>query len=137
MPYRISWRHFIFGGRRAHLRREQDRRGFNLVDRYQSRLMLLIVLLMCLSVADGFLTLHLLDNGMYEVNPIMDYLVGLGPGVFLAGKFLFTSFGVTCLVVVSNSYMFGFRVRVKSLLPAVIALYAVVILWDTYLALSV
>jgi hypothetical protein len=136
-PNKISWRHFFFGGRRTALRRESDRHRFSPVDRYHSRLMLLIVVLTCLSITDGFLTLFLLDNGMYEMNPVMDFLLGLGPGVFMAGKFLLTTFGVTCLVIVSNSYMFGFRVHVKRLLPVMLALYAVVILWDTYLALSV
>ena len=119
------------------IRREEDRRRFAVVDRYHSRLMLLIVLLICVSIIDGYLTLFLLDNGMYEVNPVMAYLLGLGPVVFLAGKFLLTCFGVTCLLVVSNSYMFGFRVHVRKILPVMLALYTVVVLWDTYLAFLV
>jgi len=127
----------MFGGRRRSLRREDDRRCFNLVDRYHRRLMLLIVLLMVLSIADGVLTLLLLENGMYEMNPVMAYALRLGPSAFLTGKYLLTSFGVACLVVFSNSHLFGFRLRVKKLLPLMIVLYAIVIAWDTYLALLV
>ena len=134
--HNFSWRHFFFGGRRAVLRREEDKRRFNLIDRYHSRLMLSIVLLMCLSVSDGFLTLYLIDNDMYELNPLMAYLLRWGPFAFITGKFLLTSFGVTCLVVVSSSYMFGFRVRVKKLMSVMIVLYSAVLLWSTYLALS-
>ena len=134
---RISWRHFFFGGRRAVLRREEDKRRFNLIDRYHSRLMLSIVLLLCLSVSDGFLTLYLIDNDMYELNPLMASLLRWGPFTFITGKFLLTSFGVTCLVVVSSSYMFGFRVRVKKLMSAMIVLYSTVVLWSTYLAFTV
>ena len=107
-----------------------------MIDRYHSRLMLSIVLLMCLSVSDGFLTLYLMDNDMYELNPLMAYLLRWGPFAFITGKFLLTSFGVTCLVVVSSSYMFGFRVRVKKLMSVMIVLYSAVLLWSTYLALS-
>ena len=135
--YNISWRQLFFGGRRAVLRREEDKRRFNLIDRYQSRLMLSIVLLLCLSVSDGFLTLYLIDNDMYELNPLMAYLLRWGPFAFITGKFLLTSFGVTCLVVVSSSYMFGFRVRVKKLMSVMIVLYSAVLLWSTYLAFTV
>ena len=90
--YNISWRQFFLGGRRAALRREEDKRRFNLIDRYQSRLMLSIVLLLCLSVSDGFLTLYLIDNDMYELNPFMAYLLRWGPFAFITGKFLLTSF---------------------------------------------
>ena len=135
--YNISWRQFFFGGRRAVLRREEDKRRFKLIDRYQSRLMLSIVLLLCLSVSDGFLTLYLIDNDMYELNPLMAYLLRWGPFAFITGKFLLTSFGVTCLVVVSSSYLFGFRIRVKKLMSVMILLYSAVLLWSTYLAFTV
>jgi hypothetical protein len=134
---RISWRHFFFGGRRAVLRREEDKRRFNLIDRYQSRLMLSVLLLMGLSVSDGFLTLYLIDNDMYELNPIMAYLLCWGPFAFITGKLLLTSFGVACLVTVSSSYIFGLRLPAKTLMSVMIALYSAVILWSTYLAFTV
>jgi hypothetical protein len=53
------------------LRREDDKRRFSLVDRLHSHMMRSFALLMCLSISDGFLTLYLVDNGMYEVDPLM------------------------------------------------------------------
>ena len=99
--------------------------------------MLSVVLLMCLSVSDGFLTLYLIDNDMYELNPLMAYLLCWGQLAFIAGKLLLTGFGVACLVTASSSYMFGFRLRAKTLMSVMIALYSTVILWSTYLALTV
>jgi hypothetical protein len=99
--------------------------------------MLSVVLLMCLSVSDGFLTLYLIDNDIYELNPIMAYLLCWGPFAFITGKLLLTSFGVACLVTVSSSYIIGFRIRAKTLMSVMIALYSIVILWSTYLAFTV
>jgi hypothetical protein len=60
--HRISFRHFMFGGRRTSLRRAEDRRGLILVDEYSPRLVGFIVLLLALSVVDGFMILYLLNH---------------------------------------------------------------------------
>lgn len=52
----------MFGGRRTSLRRAEDRRGLILVDEYSPRLVGFIVLLLALSVVDGFMILYLLNH---------------------------------------------------------------------------
>jgi hypothetical protein len=130
---RISLKHFILGGRRQELRRTEDKQGFRLVDEYSPTLLGLIILLLILSLVDGLMTLHLLDNDALELNPIMSFCLDLGPWFFLTTKFLFTCFGATCLLVVSNSYAFGGRIHVRDIFPAMISLYLMVMFWNSFL----
>jgi len=115
------------------LRRAADRQGIQFVDEYSPELMGLIILLLILSIIDGFMTLHLLDHGAYELNPIMSFCLGLGPWFFLAGKFLLTCFGVICLLVPGNSCVFGNRIQAGDIFPAMLFLYLMVMAWNSFL----
>jgi hypothetical protein len=115
------------------VRRVQDRQGLSWVDEYSPRLMGLIILLIILSIVDGLMTLHLMDKDVLELNPIMSFCLELGPWFFLAAKFLFTCFGATCLLIVSNSYAFGGRIQVRDVFPAMVCLYLVVMFWNSFL----
>jgi hypothetical protein len=79
------------------------------------------------------MTLHLMDKDVLELNPIMSFCLELGPWFFLAAKFLFTCFGATCLLIVSNSYAFGGRIQVRDVFPAMVCLYLVVMFWNSFL----
>lgn len=92
----------------------------------------LIILLIILSIVDGLMTLHLLDNEVLELNPIMSFFLDLGPWSFLTVKFLLTCFGGTCLLVVSNSYAFGGRIHVRDVFPAMVSLYLMVMFWNSF-----
>lgn len=128
----MSWKNFIFGGRRQQLRRPADRQGLAFVDEYSPLLMGFIILLIVLSVVDGLMTLHFLDNDVHEINPIMSFCLDLGPWFFLATKFLLTCFGAICLLVVSNSYAFGGRIHVRDIFPAMVVLYLMAMFWNSF-----
>jgi hypothetical protein len=129
----LSWKHIIFGGRRQYLRRTADRQGLTFVDEYSPLLMGFIILLLILSVMDGLMTLHLLENNAHEINPIMSFCLHWGPWFFLATKFLLTCFGAICLLIVNNSYAFGGRIQVRDIFPAMICLYLMVMFWNSLL----
>lgn len=114
------------------MRRAEDKHGFKHVDEYRPTLMGLILLLLILSIVDGLMTLHLLDNEVLELNPIVSFFLDLGPWFFLTAKFLFTCFGAICLLVVSNSYAFGGRIHVRDVFPAMISLYLMVMSWNFF-----
>jgi Domain of unknown function (DUF5658) len=126
-------KHFIFGGRRKTLRRTEDKQGLKFVDEYSPALMGFIVLLLILSIIDGFMMLYLLDHGAHEINPIMSFCLEVGPWFFLASKFLLTCFGVMCLLVVNNSQVFGDRIQVRDVFPAMLFLYLMVMAWNSFL----
>jgi Domain of unknown function (DUF5658) len=48
------------------------------------------ILLVILSLADGLFTLHLIQHGATEENPLMAYFLGRGPWPFMTAKFLLT-----------------------------------------------
>ena len=95
------------------------------------------ILILMLSIIDGFMTLHLLDHGAHEINPIMSFCLELGPWFFLVSKFLLTCFGAMCLLVVSNSYVFGNRFQVRDTFPAMLFLYLMMMVWNSFLYIIV
>ena len=103
------------------------------MDEYSPTLLGFIIFLLILSLVDGLTTLHLLDTGVFELNPIMAFFLDFGPWFFLIAKFLLTCFGAACLLVVSNSDAFGGRIHVRDIFPAMISLYLVVIVWNFFL----
>ena len=115
------------------MRRATDRQGIKFVDEYDHAFMGVIIFLVILSIIDGFMTLHLLDQGAHEINPLMSFCLDLGPWFFLASKFLLTCSGVMCLLVVSNSQVFGDRIQVRDVFPAMLFLYLVVMAWNSFL----
>jgi hypothetical protein len=133
----LSIKHFILGGKRRKLRRATDKQGIKFVDAYDPALMGFIILLLILSILDGFMTLHLLNHGAREINPIMSSCLESGPWFFLSSKFLLTCFGAMCLLVVSNSYVFGNRLHVRDIFPAMLVLYLMMIVWDSFLYIIV
>jgi len=115
------------------LRRATDRQGIKFVDEYDQSFMGIVIFLVILSIIDGFMTLHLLDQGAHEINPIMSFCLELGPWFFLASKFLLTCSGVLCLLVVSNSRVFGDRIQVKDVFPVMLFLYLILMAWNSLL----
>lgn len=115
------------------MRSTEDKRGLHFVDEYSPNLMRLILLLLILSIVDGLTTLYLLKDDVFEINPIMAFCLDRGPWFFLATKFLLTCFGATCLLVVSNHRAFGGRIQVRDIFPAMVSLYLMVMVWNSFL----
>jgi hypothetical protein len=71
-------KYFLLGGRRKSARRGSDKRQFIYVDQYRPWLLVAIMLLAILSLSDGLFTLHLIQRGANEVNPVMAWFLNLG-----------------------------------------------------------
>jgi hypothetical protein len=110
-------------GRRARVRRREERHAAYFVDRFDVSTLALIVALLGLTLADGVLTLHLLDGYCEELNPFMVPLLARGPLAFLMGKYLLTAAGLPFVTVYKNYPLFGTRFRVGFLLPVFVGLY--------------
>ena len=87
----------------------------------------MIVGLLALTLADGVLTIELLDRASEEVNPVMALLLGRSRQAFLVGKYILTAAGLPFLVVFKNHRLFGTRFRVGYLFPAFIGLYLILV----------
>lgn len=130
---RHSLRRQLLGiGRRTGVRRLADRRRLHPLDRYDTTLFGLFMLILALSLTDAFLTLELLRRGAVEVNPIMAYYLGLGPQVFVSVKYLLTALPLILLLFLKDR--FSHRYGSGYLLPCVAAAgFGTVVLWELYL----
>jgi len=82
---------FNLRGRRRSFRRkeEQDRGGY--VDRYSSGLLFLLILIVGLNVLDALLTMMILEDGGWEINPVVHSVVQLYGDRFWVWKFAIVS----------------------------------------------
>lgn len=115
-------------GRRKDVRRDEDRRRHVYVDQYSLRFFLLLMAILLLGTADAFLTLHHVHvNNAEELNPIMDFFLGIGPRIFFNVKYVLTALCLTVLCLHKNLPI------VKYLLGVVFLIYFVIVLNHLYL----
>jgi len=107
-----------------------ERRGVYFVDRYDAMTLAMIVSLLTLTIADGVLTIELLDANSGEFNPFMAHLLLQGHNVFLLGKYILTAVGLPFLVAYKNYPMFGTRFRAGFVLPVFVGLYIVLVFYQ-------
>lgn len=101
--------------------------GLYLVERVPARVAALATLILILTLADGLLTLTLLEHGFEEANPVMRYLLGHGPWAFLIGKYALTAAFLPVALVADRYRLFGTPIRVGHFVPIVAALYVVLV----------
>jgi hypothetical protein len=103
----LSWRTFFRGSLTP--RRRSNRRGpaaEGLLDWHEPHLLFLAIMILLMSVTDAFLTLRLIEKGATEVNPIMAYLIGTTPELFVIAKMLLTGGGIVVLVALARARVF-------------------------------
>ena len=120
-------------GKRRIIRRKEDRERIFLVDQYSPALFLTIVAIMFLCIIDALLTLFLLKHGAYEANPIMAYLLNIGPYAFLVPKYVLTILGAFSLFFFRSVVIPKLNVTTKSLLYLLAWLYVSIVAWELYL----
>jgi hypothetical protein len=127
-PTPVFSRYSLSGGRRRLVRRSEDKKKHLFVDLYSARLLIAIVLLMCLSSLDAYLTLELIERGkVIEANPIMAYFLNIGIMPFTTIKFVVTATALIVLCVFKNVPV----TRIS--LPVAIKIYMGVIAYECYL----
>jgi len=126
-PTPILSRYSLSGKRRA-VRRDEDRKRHIYVDQYSVRFFVLLMAILLLGTADAFLTLyHVHVNNAEELNPIMDFFLGLSPKLFFNVKYILTALCLTVLCLHKNLPI------VKYLLGVVFLIYFVIVLNHLYL----
>lgn len=127
------WGAFPPVGQRMQARRADEHQRVYYVDRFSALELGLVVAILAASLADAVLTTHLLEIGCYEANPLMKRLLEHGVSWFLVGKYLLTVVGLPLLLIFKNHYLFGTRFRVGYVIPALLALYLILITYQVYL----
>jgi hypothetical protein len=92
-PTRMLGRHALLGGRRATVRRAEERDGA-FVDVHGPRLFALVLAIVALNLLDAWFTLLFLSHGGRELNPVVQSVLDLGahPWPFLLMK----TIGIGC-----------------------------------------
>lgn len=123
---------YTLRGRRKEVRRDEDRRRHLYVDQYSPRFFVLLMSILLLGTADAFLTLyHVHVNNAEELNPIMNFFLGIGPRFFFNVKYVLTALCLTVLCLHKNLPI------VKYLLGVVLLIYFVIVLNHLYLLVLV
>lgn len=126
-------RRLFFTGQRVSSRRAEDRQRIVAFDRYNTSLLISVVIVLVLSLLDAMLTLTLLSQGAKELNPIMNYYLSHGPGTFLTVKYGLTALSVFIIVLLKNVLSNGYRLGTSTLLHLFAAGFGSAVIWQCYL----
>ena len=84
---------------------------------------------MIFSCLDAFMTLQLLDRGMYEANPIMRAVMGQGTTAFAVSKMLLTGTSILILVFLAKARFMN-RFRTGLFLTIFFSFYACLVCYE-------
>ena len=127
----FSWRTVFYGfmrSRRHSHRREEDEEILFL-DWHHPWLFFLAVGTMIFSCLDAFMTLQLLELGMYEANPIMRAIMGHGTTAFAVSKMFLTGTSILILVFLAKARFMN-RFRTGLFLTIFFSFYACLICYE-------
>ena len=130
-------RSLLFGGKRKKIRRQEDIKRIFYVDQYSPGLFFIIVSILFLCVLDALLTLFLLDQGVYEINPVTAYFLNFGPYTFFASKYLLTIVPAICLLIFRNVAVRIIKIRTRSVLNIMAVFHLAVVVMQLYFVFTV
>lgn len=123
----ILSKHTIFGKRKG-FRRVEDAKQYIYVDRYGMGLFVMLMAILVLGTADALLTLyHVYVNDAVELNPVMNFFLGVGPEAFFHVKYVVTSLCLLVLCLHKNVPL------VKYVLGSVFVLYLIIVFNHIYM----
>ena len=101
-------------------------------DWYDVKLLVMALGLLLLSSLDAAMTMHLLNNGAVEINPIMNYLLRQGANVFIITKIAMTSICIVVLVAHYHSRVFNW-LRVDIMLLLALFIYTGLVTYEFFI----
>ena len=119
-------RYTLFG-RRRRFRRKSDQKTGGYIDHYDGGLFIALILIASLNILDSFLTMLVLNDGGWEVNPIVRSVIESCGDGFWIWKFSVVSFSLILLGLHSN---FG---HVRTAINALCFIYIAVVLYQIFL----
>lgn len=128
-----SFKGFLIGCIKC--RRRGPRRAdylYHQTDWYDVKLLVMALSLLLLSTIDAAMTMHLLNNGAVEINPLMDYLLRQGAHVFIITKIVMTSVCVVVLVAHYHSRIFNW-LRVDIMLLFALFIYTGLVTYEFFI----
>ena len=114
--------------RRHAVRRDADAEPI-FTDWHHPWLFFLAVGTMIFSCLDAFMTLQLLERGMYEANPVMAAIMGHGTVAFAVSKMFLTGTSILILVYLAKARFMN-RLRTGLILTIFFSLYACLVCYE-------
>ena len=96
-----------------------------------------IIAILFLCAIDALLTLYLLTHGAYETNPIMAYLLNIGPYVFFISKYAITIVATICLFMFRGVVVRKLNISTQTLLYLLAWIYVAIVAWELYLVYNI
>ena len=121
---------YTFFGRRRAFRRKTDQEKGGYTDRYSAALFFVLVLIVGLNLLDSFFTMIILDQGGWEINPIVGCAIQVCGYEFWIWKYIIVSVSLILLCLHSN---FG---PTRMLINAVGFIYVTVVAYQVFLLSS-
>ncbi len=118
---------FTLSGRRKLFRRRSDRERGGYIDHYNAGLFIALILITSLNILDSFFTMLVLDDGGWEVNPIVRSVIDSCGDGFWVWKFFLVSFSLILLALHSNF------AHVRAAINALCFIYIAVVLYQMFL----
>jgi hypothetical protein len=118
---------FTLWGRRKTFRRKEDQKRGGYVDKFNHVLLILLVLPLGLSILDVLFTMMILDDGGWEVNPVVSSAIQLWGDRFWVWKF-----GIISILLVLLCLHSKFRLVVPTLI-IITAINVIVVLYQIFL----
>jgi len=100
------------------------------VDRYDSGLLFILTMFVGLNILDAWFTMIILENGGWEINPVVRSVIELYGNQFWIWKYAIVSFPLVLLCLYSK-----FRL-VTPIILGISALYFIAILYQIFLIIS-
>jgi len=132
----VLFNKYLISGRRTLPRRQEDRLVVQYVDRYNSKILGMILVTLGLSLLDAIFTLLLVDSGAREVNPLMAYYLDLSPSLFLLIKYLLTCSAVILILFCKDRYIFNTKIKARVIFFLLPIPFFLVIPWQLILIFS-
>ena len=121
---------FTLWGRRKTFRRKEDREKGGYIDYYHPGLLIPLTLIVGLTVLDALFTMMILDDGGWEINPVVRSVIQLYGDRFWVWKFVIVSFPLPLLCLHSK-----FRLVIP-VISGIAAISTIVILYQIFLYIN-
>jgi len=118
---------FTLWGRRTTFRRKEDRARGGYVDRYHAGLLFILTMFVGLNILDAWFTMIILENGGWEINPVVRSVIILYGNRFWVWKFCIVS-GPLLLLCLHNKFKWGMQC-----ILGISAFYFIAILYQIFL----
>ena len=129
-------KYILFGGRRKNIRRDEDKDKFIILDDHGLGIFAVAIIILAFSALDGLFTLHLINSGAKEINPLMSPLIDLSPRFYLAVKCIVTTIGIIILIVLRNYKSRLLGIRISRLLTTAAIVFFGVVAYQLYMILA-